>query len=248
MPDRSHFCEIAGWFRGRLISDVSLRVEVVCQPLEVLCGDYVGVLRPRPDLVLGVVADACGHGARAAAMLEATGGDDGDDLLLLERSPAAAIERAAARIHRDDDSAGAFITTVAFALDLRGGELRFAIAGHPPPLILKGGQALDAPWSVGLPLGIAPHCNVMDNRVTLDPGDSIALFTDGVMDTLTPTGERLGLAGARDHLARSLSAPNPIDYLLSLLTHHGPQPRITDDTTALFLRRGTPERGAGAGG
>lgn len=216
------------------MSDPLVRVEAMCEPMEGYCGDYVGLVRPRPGLVLGVIADACGHGKQAAAILHGTGLEIGEERELLEESPAEAIEGAAARMYCED---GTFVTAIAFAMDLDSGEFRFAIAGHPPPVVLKAGVMVESEWTAGLPLGISARCDVVDHRLILEPGDGFALFSDGVADLVAPNGERIGFGAARSMLARALGAADPIEDLVSVLNGGDHRLELTDDTTAVFLRR-----------
>jgi serine phosphatase RsbU (regulator of sigma subunit) len=87
-------------------------------------------------------------------------------------------------------------------------------AGHPLPLLLRGGQvvrALECPPS--LPLGLGGHClQVAEER--LEPGDSVLFFTDGVIEGRDPEGEEFGVPRLMEAWERAwASAASPEDVL-----------------------------------
>ena len=83
------------------------------------------------------------------------------------------------------------------AMNGRGASFEFASGGHPLPLLLRadGSHELGAPGTL---LGIVPDPHLSDDRVKLEPGDALVLYTDGVTDAAAPeriwTPEALGLA------------------------------------------------------
>ncbi|MCW2997078.1 MAG: magnesium or manganese-dependent protein phosphatase [Solirubrobacterales bacterium] len=159
-----------------------------------LGGDFLDALHT-PDGGLAVlVGDVCGHGPRAAALgaslragwrtLASAGvGIDRLDLLdlLVEGE------------RRDEDL---FATVVCAWISQDGRTLRYAIAGHPPPLLLlpSGVEPLEGPRGAALGLG-APGRRPTAER-ELPPGWALALYTDGLIEARPePGGDRLGVDG-----------------------------------------------------
>jgi phosphoserine phosphatase RsbU/P len=77
---------------------------------------------------------------------------------------------------------GAFVTAFYGVYDPRERTLKYACAGHPPPRLVtgRGTVALDAVG--GLPLGIMPTQECSEATVTLERGDVLALYTDGITE------------------------------------------------------------------
>src|SRR5215212_2321612 len=65
----------------------------------------------------------------------------------------------------------------------------FAIAGHPPPVVLRDDGTTEMPGEPGTLLGIFADPDLVDCEVDLGPGDSILLYTDGVIEAGRPTGQ-----------------------------------------------------------
>ncbi|MCU1672464.1 MAG: Serine phosphatase RsbU, regulator of sigma subunit [Frankiales bacterium] len=135
-----------------------------------------------------------------------------------------------------------FSTAVLVDLDTRNGLLQWVNAGHPPPLLLRGGRLIRALESEPQPpLGLG---NLLDGagvdvgREQLEPGDLVLLYTDGVVEARSPEGEFFGVERLADlvirHLAGGLSPAETLRRVVrELLAHHGDQ--LTDDATLLVL-------------
>ncbi len=162
-----------------------------------LGGDFIDALRTPDGGVAILVGDVCGHGPRAAALgaslragwrtLASAGvGIDRLDLLdlLVEGE------------RRDVDI---FATVACAWVSPDGRTLRYAIAGHPPPLLLSpaGVETLEGPRGAALGLGARTPRPVGERELPL--GWALALYTDGLIEArLVADGDRLGVAGLAD--------------------------------------------------
>jgi sigma-B regulation protein RsbU (phosphoserine phosphatase) len=136
------------------------------------------------------------------------------------------------------------------------GELLFTNAGHPPPLWYKAAkQEWDfmresTPWSravTDLPLGIISGTSYTQTAVALDPGDLLILYTDGISESVSETGERLGLNRLL-HLARQLPATSAADAgmaLLAAVEQYRGAALAEDDETLIALQRSRVLPGSG---
>jgi phosphoserine phosphatase RsbU/P len=87
----------------------------------------------------------------------------------------------------------------------RDGQLDFINAGHPSPLLLRGGE-LAEPFSEGsLPVGLLPGSEFKTARIQLQPGDTLVLFSDGVSEAADPDDELYGVPRLREALAGSVN-------------------------------------------
>jgi serine phosphatase RsbU (regulator of sigma subunit) len=133
---------------------------------------------PLPDgrLVI-VVGDVSGKGLGASLLMSSFVSaarvlyDDTADMATLAARLSAAVLRNA--------DPGRFVTGVLACLDPRTGVLEYVNAGHPPPCVVAGGtiRTLDA---TGVPFGILPGATYTQARTTLEPGELLAIFSDGI--------------------------------------------------------------------
>ena len=156
------------------------------------------------------VGDVVGHGIEAASLmgrirhvLRA--------LVLEGHGPASAIEQLE-RVTALEDRGMA--TLVCVVVDPRTRRARFASAGHPPPLLLRpDGSAIYLEGGRSVPIGAVDAAVYVEDEVAIDPGSTILLYTDGLV-------ERRGASidDGLDMLLRSaVRGPNDVDALLSHL-------------------------------
>jgi serine phosphatase RsbU (regulator of sigma subunit) len=81
-----------------------------------------------------------------------------------------------------------FATAVVARLNLSANPIRAVIAsaGHPPPLLLAPNGSAGCVSGQGMMLGVRPGSNVVDVRLTLAPGSTLVLYTDGLLDAGAP--------------------------------------------------------------
>jgi serine phosphatase RsbU (regulator of sigma subunit) len=165
------------------------------EPAREIGGDFFELFRlRRRGHPLGIViADVAGKGI-GAALLMAFARPVIHTALTAARGPADALERVN-RILVGELHTTLFITALAGRLDVRTGLVRLANAGHEPPLFVPGDGGTIRPVEGGGPLlGAFAELGVGDVEVQLEPGDQLVLYTDGVTDARSASGERFGKA------------------------------------------------------
>ena len=129
------------------------------------------------------MGDVCGKGPDAAAVT-ALARYTLRAAAMRERLPSrslAVLNEALLR-QRDDRR----FCTVAYAyLEKLDGGARAGIStgGHPLPLVLRADGSVEAVGAPGTLLGVVPDPNLDDEAVTLEPGDSLVFYTDGVIES-----------------------------------------------------------------
>ncbi|WP_151774113.1 PP2C family protein-serine/threonine phosphatase [Streptomyces abyssomicinicus] len=136
-----------------------------------------------------------------------------------------------------------FCTGVVCWLDADTGVLRWSNCGHPAPLLIRGQRVLDKaldsppqpPMGLGGLLGAGAGRQV--HETTLEPGDRVLLYTDGVTEARRG-GDEFGLGRFADFIIRSAAAgqrPAEILRLLihDILDHH--HDKLTDDATIMLI-------------
>ena len=174
-------------------------------------GDWYDVF-PGPDgRVAAVVGDVGGKGILAAAQM----GQLRSVVRALGMGSESPAELVAAvnRYLKDDDAPYATLAVV--TLDPATAECRFALAGHPPPLVLDaGGRARFPDGGRNPPLGADGESRPDDEPVDLEPGATLVLYTDGLVESRSrPLDEGL----ERLRLAAEAALRSPVPFLDGLL-------------------------------
>lgn len=160
-----------------------LRIAVRYQPAEqgdVVGGDwYDSVVLPSKQVLL-VVGDVAGHGIDAAtdmvALRNALRG-----LAATGARPSQILGWLNTVAHR---MTGDIVTATAVCAlyDPQDRTLRWAAAGHPPPLLVRGGAASALPIPAGVLLGAMSAPHYAEESLELEPGDVLLMYTDGLIE------------------------------------------------------------------
>jgi PAS domain S-box-containing protein len=142
-------------------------------------GDWYDALELPDGRVALVVGDVVGHGLRAAAVMgqlrnafRAYG--------LAESSPAEVMGRVNRLVMSAEDEVMA--TVLYLVLDREKGELTFASAGHPPPLVLAPDGVSFLEGGRAVPIGAVEPVQFREASATLPPGAALLLYTDGLVE------------------------------------------------------------------
>ncbi|WP_116075774.1 PP2C family protein-serine/threonine phosphatase [Asanoa ferruginea] len=164
-------------------------------------GDFYDVVQSTPDRVDLIVGDVCGHGADEAAlgvMLRVAW-----RALVLAGVPDDAVLPALEQVLISERRLRETFTTVATArIDLAANRATVRLAGHPSPLLLRGGRVAPVPAPNGLLLGVAPR-PPQAYDLEFDSDDwSLLMYTDGLIEGRVGGGdERLDVTGLVDLVA-----------------------------------------------
>ena len=212
-----------------------LVISAVLEPSYDVGGDAYDYAVDGP-LAQFMVLDAMGRGMRAgltcvvamAAMRTARRENKG--LFAIGRAADAALAE-----HFADQR---FVTAVLGELEMDTGRLRYINAGHPAPLLLRHGRAVRAlTGGRRMPLGLDDSAIEIAEE-SLEPGDRLLLYTDGVTEARDNAGELFGTDRLVDLAERSavdeLPAPETLRRLAhSVMQHQGGLP--TDDATIMLV-------------
>lgn len=184
-------------------------------PASEVAGDFYDFL-PGEGRSLGViVADVSGHGVPAAlvaSMLKVAVASQADHAA----SPARVLSEINQIFH--GKLKNQFITALCACIDLDSGQLTWASAGHPPPLLWKAGESrIEELVHPGMVIGRLRRAAYTEASVALESGDRLLLFTDGIPEAASPAGEQFGEERLRAFLAEhaSLSSAAIADALLA---------------------------------
>jgi serine phosphatase RsbU (regulator of sigma subunit) len=164
-------------------------------PAQTVGGDYYDFVPLPGGRVAVVLGDVAGKGV-PAALLVAKLSSEVKFSLVTESNPAKALTLLNDQMIRGGLQ-DRFVTLAAMILDPASHQLSIVNAGHMCPKLLCGstGELSDAINNevTGLPLGVLPGFEYEAVTITLAPGDTITVFTDGVTDAMNPGGDMFGL-------------------------------------------------------
>jgi sigma-B regulation protein RsbU (phosphoserine phosphatase) len=209
-------------------------------PMRGIAGDLYDFHMVDDHRVGVLVADVTGHGVPAALIASMV-----KVAFAAQRDCA---ERPGALLARMNQTlsghlSAQFVTAAYLLFDTARGELRYSLAGHPPPIVARQttGELVDLTEAGGLLLGFDAGATYRDGHVALHAGDRVLLYTDGVIEAEGATGLLFGDARLRDVLAsgRRLHADAfaglLLDELRSWSAHHGTGGSLGDDVTFVVV-------------
>jgi sigma-B regulation protein RsbU (phosphoserine phosphatase) len=214
------------------------------QPAQEVGGDYYGFI-PLPQGRLAVaVGDVAGKGI-AAALLMAKVSSDARFCFLAEADPAQAVAQLNDQLCPYTSPMDRFVTFAAAILDPARHLVTLVSAGHPSPLLKRQGEStlIDAvpKATAGLPLGMIEGCTYESCQITLQPGDNLLLFSDGVPDALDARNQAFSMKGVQrvSSLSANDSATVLGDRLIKAVQLHAANRDPHDDITLVCLGRTT---------
>ena len=227
--------ELAAEIQRSLLPDADLRQSPVIglnRPIRKVSGDFFDFFPLDGERIPFALADVSGKGMNAALLmakaaglfrcLAKDGGSPGELLSAINREICETASR------------GMFVTMVAGTYESATGSLRFANAGHEPPLLRAADRSYRSFPAAEPPLGILPDLSFEDHEITLDGGEFF-IFSDGLTEYRYGSQEALGVEGLIQ-LFESM-AELPLDRrlraLLAELDREGWEAR--DDLTVLAI-------------
>ncbi len=132
-----------------------------------------------------------------------------------------------------------FVTLFYAELDPESGALSFLNAGHNPPLIVHAAGTVEQLAAGGLPLGIRPNAEYREGRTQLQLGDVLVIYSDGVTEAASPSGEEFGPTRLYEVVQRNVeaSAAGIRDRIESALTKFSQGTQAADDITLVIVKR-----------
>jgi len=205
-------------------------------PARQVGGDFYDVFRVGDNKVAVLIGDVADKGvpsaifmARAHALIAAES-ENYDN-------PSKVLHKANEHITRLE-KATQFVTVLYGILNVDNGEFIYARAGHEPPLMLMpGGSVERLPHETGMALGLWDDIVIDEQTITLPPGSTLVLYTDGMTDCRDPNGQPFGLERIQRSLTKcsNVSAQEVCDHLLQKLKRYQQGSKQDDDVTLVAV-------------
>ena len=208
------------------------------KPARDVGGDFFDVLSLEDGRIGLVVADVSDKGVPAALFMMSSrtllkGAAIGLD------APGKVLSEVNQLLQEENDAA-MFVTVFYATFDPKSGELAYANGGHNTPLVVHAdGSSTVIPPTGGIALGVVPDFTYEESSMTLQPGDRVVLYTDGVTEAENDHSDQFGL----ERLCEVFTSGTPTDARATneavfdaVEAFAGEAPQF-DDVTCLTLRR-----------
>lgn len=224
-----------GLLPERDISHGGWRVDYVYEPAQLISGDYCDVIVEDGSLYF-LLGDVSGKGM-ASSLLMSNLHAIFHSLVPLRLDLSELMVRAN-RLLLKSSLANQFATLVVGRAS-SDGEIETVNAGHLPPLLIKNGVKGELELA-GLPLGMFCDAEFPSQKVKLNDGDSLLLFTDGVTEAVNGDGNEFGSTRLCEAInGFDFAHPNElISRCAGELTNWRGAAERNDDLTMLALRYG----------
>jgi len=217
-----------------------LDIGVTSLPAYEVGGDFYDFIRNNETQLTTVIGDVAGKGIPAAMVTSMI-----RTILRVEamhnQEPHVIIQRANEVLHEDLGRADLFVTAFVATLDTKANVLMYANAGHVPAIIYhaqsKKSRLLKA---TSLPIGIAGYDYSKPTQyVHIAHGDTLVIYSDGVLEVMDPDGNQFGIENIRDLIHQYADHKSP-DELKEIILHElanfsqtGPR---ADDVTLVVVK------------
>jgi phosphoserine phosphatase RsbU/P len=219
-----------------------LDIAFATRPANTVAGDYYDVFarpgtNPGTSSYLLAVADVAGKSIPAALLMATFQAS----LKTLSETPCSLLELVAGmnRYACTNSQSGLRFTTAFIAeFDPRSRSLAYINAGHNEPIVFRQAGAVDRLSTGGLPLGIMADAAYETSAVTLETGDWLVIFTDGLVEAVNAQDEEYGEQRLLDALKVNVST-TPSVMLQRLMTLLDAFVGVTpqhDDVTCLLVK------------
>lgn len=226
MPERNELvfqsAELAAWF----------------QPAASCGGDWWTANALDDGRLLVVIGDVTGHGVSSAIITGiAKGSCDLARIAGGRNLRAASLIRMMNSVIFESARRSYMMTSIAMVLDPKTRELTFCNAGHPSAWLLRRGRIHALRGHRDPPLGATPNHRYNESNTTLEAGDRIVAFTDGVTEYENPKGDQFTEKRLRRVCERLANESSAVlrDGILDALEEFGQGTDQEDDVTFLVF-------------
>jgi sigma-B regulation protein RsbU (phosphoserine phosphatase) len=217
-----------------------LDLATLALPSRHVAGDYFDLIKLDENRLLVAIADVTGKGVPASLLMSNL-----QACLHVMVPMELSLEVSTAHINRvicQNTGYDKFITYFHGIYDARDRSFQYVNAGHNPPTLVRADGTIELLETGGLLLGVLKGMPYERGIVTLNTGDVLVLFTDGVTEAMSPDGEEYGEerlepllqaqrgGGAAEILAAARTA-------IRIFTDNAPT--LSDDLTMIVMKMST---------
>jgi serine phosphatase RsbU (regulator of sigma subunit) len=223
------------WLPESNIAGRTLDIAAINTPASHVSGDFYNWFELPDGRVVIAIGDVTGHGMAAAFLMATT-------QMLIRTSmprildPGLCLEEVNRQLCIQVFN-GQFVTLEILVLDLENATVDIATAGHPPPLVGSGEEFKPLAIDPQLVLGVEPSSRFPTQRFQLPRNANLLLYTDGVIDAQSATGERFNEEGlAQAIYGKFDNAQAILDTALEAINTFRQGRDLNDDLTLVAIQ------------
>jgi phosphoserine phosphatase RsbU/P len=209
------------------------------QPKEDGGGDFFDWIEIRPGVFLITAGDIMGKGLQAkfyAFSFLSYIRSIVHTIVEQDDSPAVLLTRVNQMLAKDQVLEETFASLLILRWEPATGTLTYANAGHCRPILVTPTRAGIVEHSEMI-LGLDPAEAYTDRSFTMPVDSALLVYTDGLIEQVTKSGEPFGEVGVAAAAAEALRSEDPVHHMLRLLLQRSGEPRFTDDILVFWLYR-----------
>ncbi|PCJ60289.1 MAG: hypothetical protein COA79_08945 [Planctomycetota bacterium] len=241
MVELSHAKEIQQRLLPRRIPNLrGIDLHFYYQAAKDVSGDYYDVMPVNEDHVAFLVADVSGKGIPGSMVMTEI-----RTILQIIRTSSLSTKKIMSRANRliaSDIKPGMFVTMMYCILNLKNNVMLVSSAGHNPLLIQRAtGEYISLnPKGIALGFDKGPIFDrvIAEQKIQLYKGDRIVLYTDGIVEAMSPEREEYGDDRMDEFVKRyaKISSKDFVDKLMDELKDHQDVAEQHDDITILTFK------------
>jgi len=208
-------------------------------------GDYYDFIEREDGKMVVALGDVSGKGTAAALLMSSVHAS-----IHAQVSAKRSLEETVHSTNEylvENTPANRFVTMFIGELDPSNGTLKYINAGHNPPIVARGDGTVEQLDSGGLPLGLMGYAEYEAATITLEPGEAVVIYSDGVSEANNLNEDEFGMDRLKQVIQTNIARPasgirDKIESALSDFTGTAP---ANDDITLVIVKRAAS---AAAGG
>ena len=221
------------------------------RPCDELAGDALNIVRINQDLIALYLLDVSGHGVPAALLsvtatrsLHPRAGGASSVVAGPGENPDAVdpvqVASSLNALYPMASNGNHYFTMIYGLLNTRTHELRFTVAGHPAPILVRAGSPPERLDAAGLAIGMFDEAEYDESVIHLQPGDRLYLHSDGLTEEVNAQDEEFGddrlLVAIAD--SQDLSLQDSVESLVQQVVAWRGEEHLRDDVSLLAVSVG----------
>ncbi|MBN2381921.1 SpoIIE family protein phosphatase [bacterium] len=215
-----------------------LEIGAITFPAKEVGGDFYDFIQVDPDNTGFVIADVSGKGVPAAIFMSLSRAIIRANAVRNPNGAEAIVH--ANKLIEEDSKTCMFVTVFYGIFETAAKQFRYVNAGHNPPLFFRAESAgfESLKTAGGMALGIIPEIELTENRVALQSGDLIVMYTDGITEAFNDKSEEFGEERLMEVIRTNhqLSAPDLVKSIIDAVVSFAAGEPQTDDITLIVLK------------
>ena len=218
------------------------QIDACFDPAYEVAGDFYDAFTLGQDRLCAIIADVSGKGVGAAifmALIRSLLRAFSDQNQAGPADILDAVARTNAYVIRHHQHETCTFATLFFGvLDTTNGALSYVNAGHLPPMLLRANGTCQQLLPTGPLVGVADNIPYRMGATSMQPGDTLVAYTDGVTEAASPTGELFGAERLQTVLTPvPEDARAALQRVMEAVRVHADGNDFSDDLTILAIHR-----------